>query len=190
MRVRGFFIELYVDSDDGKAVLIRSCPGHGKGVPWPSYTPGGTIYEGDKNFGFWPRSHAFYIETDRGPDKPHEVWFFDERSKYEGQAQGAFLGDGSKPGSLLIESEDGAVLEVAHTPAGLAITNRRQFQWPDGTTAIPLAIYDDWKLGFFLRPSGEEKSDDTPEERHAKADVFLGRWSELTTGQKLTGNGI
>lgn len=178
MGIRGFFVDLYIDSDDGKVTLDRSCPGHGKGVPWPNYTPGGTIYEGDDNFGFWPRSHAFYIETNRGPEKPREVWFFDEKSKYEGQAPGSFLGDGAKLGSLLIQRDEGVVFEVALTPAGLEIGTVRRFQWPDGSVAVPLAIYDNWKIGFFLRPSGAEKSDDSPEERHAKAEVILAGWIE------------
>ena len=183
MGVRGMFTSLHIASDDGNLTLAREEAGHGVGVGWPNFsvTPGDwsrVIRAGDDHFGFWPRSHAFYIEA-QGNEifSPHRVWFFDEDGRYVGQIAGSFLGDAANKYGLLIAMSGGAVATLMPGEEGPTATQSRAFTWPDGTRAIPLALYDDLNLGFFLRGPDLRNSDaDTARRARAAADIVLAKW--------------
>jgi len=184
MGTRGFpGMGMGISSDDGKDQLGRDEPMHGIGVGWPKYfvTLGNwsrVIYTGDRHFGFWPRSHAVFIET-LGNEflSPHRVWFFDDAGRYAGQITGSYLGDAANKYGLLVTIPGGGVATIMPDSHGTTATQVRAFTWPDGSRAVPLALYDDLHLGFFLR--GPEISDSDPQTAdlaRAAADIVLARW--------------
>jgi hypothetical protein len=180
MGVRGMFTELYIDSDDGAAALHFSEAGHGVGVGWPVYhsanLKGVVINGGDSSFGFWPHSHALYIEADRSDPAAHAVWFFNAQGNYQGQVEGHFLGDAADGTSLLVQTDEGAVLTVSPGRNGPVISSTRRFDWPDGSAALPLAFYDDLKIAFFLRGDGIVGSTDDARRARSAATVVLAGW--------------
>jgi len=186
MDVRGYYIALYIDSDDGKVTLNRGEAGHGVEVGWPRYDLANRwtviIPQGDDQFGFWPRSHQVYIEGfQSGPEPwhlPHRVWFFSAEGKYQGEVIGSRLGDAANGQDLLIQDANDRVVQVQSKEASLAIHDVRRFTWPNGTTAVPVAIYDDLKLGFFLRGPGIEGFTDDARRARASAEVVLARWKD------------
>ena len=183
MGSRGFYIALSIPSDDGKLNLARGEAGHGVGVGWPRYdlTPGTwsrIIGGGDYRFGFWPRSRALFIET-AGDDllAPHRVWFFDAEGHYSGEITGSYLGDASNKYGLLVTVTGDAVATLMPDPKGPVSTQARAFTWPDGTRAVPLALYDDLHLGFFLRgPQLEDTNAETARRARAAADIVVAKW--------------
>jgi hypothetical protein len=193
MGVRGFYISLFMMSDDGALTVSREEAGHGIGVGWPVFALSSemplslnsdahdrwriVINGGTVAFGFWPHSHAVYIGTDRRDPTSRQVWFFDAKGRYEGQIDGSYLADAALASNLLVQSTGGRVTEVHRDLTGnVTAIATRNFHWPDGGTALPLAIYDDLKLGFFLR--GADIVGDTDDGRRARAaaDVVLARW--------------
>jgi len=180
MGVRGTYTVLLIKSDDGEESIHRDEPAHGMDVGWPTYLlPGNRsviVNSGNRYFGFWPHSHSTYIETGRRWEEPNEVWFFDANGKYEGQIAGSYLADSANGGNLLIQDARGSVVEVTHGKTGLTIASVRKFQWPDGTMAVPLAIYDDLGFGFFLRGPGTIGLDDQARRSRGNAEIVLGKW--------------
>lgn len=180
MGVRGMYTALFIESDDGKEVLLRSEAGHGVGVGWPDYNLsnrwGVTINEGNA-FGFWPHSHDVYIDAARGEQRLPEVWFFDANGKYQGEMAGTYLADASNGKDILVRETDSSVIEVSNRRQGPVVQSVRRFKWPDGSEALPLAIYDDLKLGFFLRGNGMDGPDaDDARRARAAAEIVLARW--------------
>ena len=185
MGTRGFFISLGISSDDGELILSRGEAGHGAGVGWPTYstTPGDwsrVIRSGDHKFGFWPRSHALFIEA-QGDEflSPHRVWFFDDDGRYAGEIGGSYLGDAANKYGLLVTVPGGSVATLMPGSRGPTATQTRTFTWPDGTRAVPLAIYDDLHLGFFLR--GRQIADTNPETARrasAAAAIVVAKWRQ------------
>lgn len=183
MGTRGFYTALGIGSDDGELQLGREEPGHGIGVGWPTYsvTPGSwsrIIRGGDHRFGFWPRSHALFIEAE-GEEflAPHRVWFYDDDGRYAGEIGGNYLGDAANRYGLLVTVAGGGVATLMPAPKGPTATQVRLFTWPDGTRAVPLALYDDLHLGFFLR--GRHVADTDPQtarSARADADVVVAKW--------------
>jgi hypothetical protein len=159
MGVRGYYIHLYIDSDDGRTTLSQDSAGHGVEVGWPTYSLSRSwsaiINGGTDRFGFWPESHRIYVEAEsRGPDPwhaPHEVWFLDANGKYEAEVTGSYLADAANGRDLLLKDAGDRVLRVVSGKNGVSISGARTFTWPDGSVAVPLAVYDDLHLGFFLR---------------------------------------
>ena len=185
MGTRGMFTDLAISSDDGDASLSRGEVGHGVGVGWPTYsvTPGAwsrIIRSGDHRFGFWPRSHALFIEAE-GDEflSPHRVWFFNDDGRYAGQIAGSYLGDAANKYGLLVTVPGGAVATLMPAPKGPTATQTRIFTWPDGTRAVPLALYDDLHLGFFLRGSEiEDTNPQTARRARAAASVVVAKWKQ------------
>ncbi|HEX4139964.1 MAG TPA: hypothetical protein VHY09_06420 [Candidatus Methylacidiphilales bacterium] len=185
MGTRGFFIALAIPSDDGKLDLTRNEAGHGPGVGWPTYsvTPGSwsrTIRGGYNRFGFWPRSHALFIEAE-GDEliAPHRVWFFDDAGRYSGEIAGSYLGDAANKYGLLVTLTGGGVATLMQAPKGPSITQVRAFTCPDGTRAVPLALYDDLHLGFFLRgPELTDPNAQTASRARSSADIVLAKWRQ------------
>jgi hypothetical protein len=180
MGVRGMYTELWITSDDGEETLHRSEAGHGVGVGWPNYGLSSNkwnavINGGNEHFGFWPHSHAVYIETGERSNGPKKVWLFDSEGKYEGEAAGSFLGDAANGKDILI-NDDNEVMELNNGEKGAVLSDVRSFKWPDTGPAIPLAIYDDLKLGFFLRGPNIIGSDDDARRARSGADIVLASW--------------
>ena len=172
-----------IDSDDGNLVLTRLEPSHGPGAGWPEYsvTPGGwtrVIRAGDAHFGFWPRSHALFFEAEGNElFSPHRIWFFDDAGRYSEQIAGSYLGVSDNKYGLLVIIPGGIVATLMSGPRGPAPTQVRGFTWPDGSRAVPLALYDDLHLGFFLRGSDLDDSDaQTATRARAAADIVVAKW--------------
>lgn len=181
MGVRGYYIELTIDSDDATETLIENSAGHGVWVGWPLVEYSGkwskVVPSANNSFGFWPDSHSVYIEVDgRGGRAPHRVWFFDSLGNYEGEIPGSYLGDVANGGGLFVQDTENQIVQITHEKTGLAIHSQRAFNWPDGSRAIPLAIYDDLRLGFFVQgPNIQGFSDDAARARGV-ADIVLAKW--------------
>ncbi|MCE0483363.1 MAG: hypothetical protein LV479_03890 [Methylacidiphilales bacterium] len=179
---RGFYISMSIKSDDGKLAMDREESGHGVGVGWPSFgfpgnKAGKIIHGGNEQFGFWPGAHAIYIEAD-GEDvtDPHETWFFDAKGQYEGQVTASYLADTVNGRGLLLKDVQDRVLRVEHNEGLVTVPGIQAFIWPDGSVAMPVAVYDDLKLGFFLRGAGIQGSGDDSRRARAKADIVLAKW--------------
>jgi hypothetical protein len=185
MGTRGFYTALGISADDGEFQLGREEPMHGAGVGWPAYslTPGSwsrIIRGGDHHFGFWPRSHALFVEAE-GDEflAPHRVWFFNDDGRYAGEIAGNYLGDAANRYGLLVTVPGGGVATLMPAPKGPTATQVRLFTWPDGTRAVPLALYDDLHLGFFLR--GTQIADANPQtarRAHASASIVVAKWRQ------------
>ena len=182
MGVRGFYIFLGIDSDDGKASLSRNEAGHGVEVGWPYYqmTEGGwsgVVYGGTNEFGFWPGTHDFYLHAgEENTRAPGRTWFFDRTGRYLGETVGTYLGDVSNGRDIELNAGDNRVETLRRTAGSVEISQARDFTWTDGAPALPLAIYEDIRLGFFLRgPDIAGETDDARRAR-AKAEVVLATW--------------
>jgi hypothetical protein len=178
MGVRGFYIALTIESDDGKVGLNRSEAGHGIEVGWPTYDLSNqwsvVIPDGDDQFGFWPGAHDTFIEA----DEASHVWFFDARGKYEGEILGSYLADSANGTDLLFQDGRDDVVQVHRGKGGLIATEARRFTWPDGSQAVPLAMYDGLKLGFFLRGTGMEGTSDDARRARGAAEIVLAKWKD------------
>ncbi len=158
MQAKGTYLELSISSDDGKRTLTQNSAGHGNWIDFPSYRvpewSGNTVIpEGDAYFGFWPHSHAAWVETAHqtwGTDgkiesEEKKTWFVDENGKYQSEIAAAWLGDAADGKSLLLQDSLHRVITVTRQGP----TRARQFH--DGATLLqPVALYDDLHLGFFL----------------------------------------
>jgi hypothetical protein len=188
MDVRGMYTELFIDSDDAKVSLARSAAGHGAEVGWPTYSLAGsslstplnvTVNEGNDHFGFWPHEHDLYLEAGNPwqGSPPTRVWFFTADGRYCGDIAATFLGDAANGRDLLVQTDAGDVATVHRSTDGtVSATEARRFTWPDGMPAFALAVYDDLKLGFFLRGPGILGKTDSAEKARANADMVLARW--------------
>jgi len=194
MGVRGNSItQDFIPSDDGKKVLTQASPMHGPWVDWESYTvsdwgkivfsqPDGyaastnvVIYNGTFSFGFWPHSYCTYMESKSSDKKPvRRVWFFDATGKYEGEVMASRLGDAANDRDLLVQDANGHILQITRTNRDPKIVDARAFTWPDGTPAIPVAIYDDLRYGFFIH--GRIMAGDKLGTEDASASIALGKW--------------
>jgi hypothetical protein len=155
MGVRGGYVAFAAGSDDGLATLGSVTVAHGPFCNWPIFESQGwgiRMHDATLSFGFWPHSHAVYIEQqDSDESSPNLVWFFDAKGRYQGEVPGDPLGDDANGRDLLLTDGVGRVLKVSRAPAGLSVPAARQFVWPDGSPAVPLALYGDLHLGFFYR---------------------------------------
>jgi hypothetical protein len=183
MGVRGGYVAFSIDSDDGKESFGFTTVAHGPNSNWPSFTAssgwGMTLHDPTLSFGFWPHSHAVYIQQE-GADaqSPDIIWSFDAKGRYQGEVTGASFGDAANGRDLLVKDADDRVLRISLGKAGLAIPDARQFSWPDGSVAVPLALYDDLHLGFFLRGAGMAAATDDARRARGAADVVLAKWKD------------
>jgi hypothetical protein len=181
MGVRGGYVAFGTSSDDGAASLGFTTVAHGPSCNWPIFdiSLGWSVRMHDTtlSFGFWPRSHAVYIEQ-RGPDgySPDLIWVFDAKGRYQGEVHGFHLGDAANGRDLLLTDADSRVLRVSLNQSGLSVPQARQFFWPDGSVAVPLTMYDDLHLGFFQRGTGIASLTDDAREARSKADIVLAKF--------------
>jgi hypothetical protein len=115
------------------------------------------------------------VDGDAG-SAPHRLWFFDEAGAYQGEISGDLLGDAADGRGMLVKTPDDQVVTVVRSPDGPSATRQRSFTWPDGTQALPLEIYDDLRLGFFLRGAGIHGQTDDARQARAAADIVLAKW--------------
>jgi hypothetical protein len=192
MTVRGMYTELFIDSDDGKATLSREEAGHGVGVGWPLFTLGKqrattfdepdratwrmVLHNGGDSFGFWPGSHETFIESTTDAREPDRTWFFDENGRYEGEATGDYLADAANGHDLLLLNHETEVDTVRRGTEVPAVVKARKFIWSDGTPAIPLALYDGLRLGFFLHTKKSATDLATDRTMRTAAAIELASW--------------
>jgi hypothetical protein len=156
MGPRGTHTSVYIDRDDSKASLHRDEPAHGPEVGWPAYSVSSgqdtlQLGEGTLNFGYWPHCGRIYVATDQDFRKTDRTWFFNAKLHYAAEIKGAYLADAANGNDLLVLDPDNRLVEVAWTANGVKAVAARAFLWPDGMPAVPLAIYDDLRRGFFQR---------------------------------------
>jgi hypothetical protein len=181
MGVRGGYVAFGTSSDDSAASLGFTTVAHGPFSNWPAFDTslgwGVRMHDTTLSFGFWPRSHAVYIEQ-RGPDglSPDLIWVFDAKGRYQGEVHGFHLGDAANGRDLLLTDVDSRVLRVALNQSGLSVPKARQFLWPDGSVAVPLTIYDDLHLGFFQRGLGIASLTNDARGARSTADIVLAKF--------------
>ena len=176
---RGWYIELDVPDDTGQAVLSRREAGHGPNVGFPHYgvaraeaftlhdlsadDPADevTLPDGNHIFGFWPGGQDVFIGTEtmdetrqpreRNGELPvvNKTWFFDRRWRLQGWTRARRLADAADGHSMLLRTDgDSRVITLG---PDLHAREVRRFAWPDGATADAVTLFDDWRLGLFVR---------------------------------------
>lgn len=174
---RGWYIELYIPSDDFTKVLSRHCAGHGYGAEFPSFvvaeqkttaTIAGldfgeanetslfdiTLHDGGRKMGFFPGSERIYVEASKDMERAPEVgytertYFFDEQGNYGGWITGSYIGDSADGKSLLIQAMD----TVAVVDSAFELKETREYINARGQILRPAAVLDDLKMGFFYKP--------------------------------------
>ena len=155
MGPRGIYNHVYIDSDDNKIALGRAEPAHGPECGWSTYDLSGYLGEirlsaENNNLGFWPDSHDIFL-VDGQDGGTQKTWFFNPRLAYQGEMDGAYFADAANGRDLLILDSENQLVEIEHISGTVKATGARQFDWPDGTLAVPTAVYDDLHMGFFTR---------------------------------------
>ena len=162
---KGEYVALNIPSDDGTIWLGRQEAGHGAYVGYPDYTLAKhgekkellevRIANGDRPFGFWPRSHAIFIGVEQYADEEEakeksrsRTWFFDGKQKFAGWIEGRQLGDAADGDSMLFAIREGRVVTLAKD---LRVRQARHFVFEGGRVAAPEKLFDDLHLGFFHR---------------------------------------
>lgn len=143
-------------SDDGVCELTREQAGHGPNVDHPDYrlsVPQAgfetSILNGTGNMGFWPRSHEVYIGCGREDwFKAHETRFFDVRGNLVAWVEACRFADAADGQAMLFEAADGAVLTIGPDHR---VRKAVQYVWPGGKRAPVEKMYDDLKLGLFMK---------------------------------------
>jgi hypothetical protein len=153
---------LGIPSDDGTQILGQTFAWHGNWIDFPTYRVASwprddVIPEGDVYFGFWPGSHDAWVEADHvtydhmGNQGASEkkIWFLDENGKYVAEMNDvSWLGDAADGKSLLVHDAQHRAVTISAGPKAIRM---RQFE-AAGQVLMPVALYDDLKLGFFLDP--------------------------------------
>ena len=158
---RGWAKNGHVPSDDGALWLRKEEPRHGpgRGNPWYQILPDaefdisryGTVdgkpaivlSEGTNNIGFWPGGSEAYVAHD---DK--KTAFIDQQGSITGLIAAERFADAADGQGMLFEAADGRIVTLApdHTVSAV-----RRFEWSAGQEAPVVDLYDDLKLGFFMR---------------------------------------
>ncbi len=139
---------------------------------------GKDIPSGEYNFGFWPGKKSVFIcsetycdgtmesahtrvadyverTTDQGAkwEKSNPIvdktWFFSETGKLQGWLRGWRIGDAADGQSMLFRlSADSRVVTLQ---PDMTTAKIRRLAWPDGAIADAVILWDDLKLGLFVR---------------------------------------
>lgn len=124
---------------------------------------GVVLPNGNDVFGFWPGGQNLFIGTEKefgigGPKlrggaeeypDADKTWFFDRRWRLQGWTRARRLADAADGRSMLLRT-DGDSRIVTLGPDRRASEVRR-FAWPDGGTADAVTLFDDLRLGLFVR---------------------------------------
>ena len=120
-----------------------------------------TLPDGNYIFGFWPGGQDVFIGTEtmdetRQPRQGNgelpvvnKTWFFDRRWRLQGWTRARRLTDAADGHSMLLRTDgDSRVITLG---PDLHAREVRRFAWPDGATADAVTLFDDWRLGLFVR---------------------------------------
>ncbi len=178
---RGWYIDMWVPDDAGSILLTREEAGHGPNVGYPSYSitmpqhvampdgdAGGKVLfgvpDGDDIFGFWPGRKDLFAGAIRGidakserigqfyrglPTEENATWFFDPAGHFRGWLRGRRLADAADGRAMLFRMEGSH--QVVTLRPDLRTARARRFTWADGRTAVALSLFDDLRLGLFIK---------------------------------------
>ena len=178
---RGWYIDMRVPDDAGSILLAREEAGHGPNVGYPSYNitvpqhvampdeddDGKVLFsvpDGNDIFGFWPGRKDLFVGAIRGVDAKgahaersyskspideNATWFFTADGRFRGWLRGRRLADAADGRAMLFRME-GSHQVVTLSP-DLRTARARRFTWADGGTAIALSLFDDLRLGLFIK---------------------------------------
>ena len=133
-----------------------------------------TLPDGEDVFGFWPGGQDAFIGTETtgepgdrdtartrksdaglgfAHDNPSPIvdktWFFDHQWHLRGWLRARRLADGADGKTLLLRlNDDGRIVTLR---PDLHAAEVRHFLWPDASTADAVTLYDDLRLGLFVR---------------------------------------
>jgi len=166
---RGMFTYRSVPSDDQSLLLTRSEASHGPGVGYPTYgwqTPVApadgappadawprpefqdvTIADGEE-FGFWAGSRQSYIVSRNSALAERlRTWLFDERARFQRWIAAHRVPDTGSGGALNLCSARNIVITLQ---PDYTVSEQRRFFVGKGGTAVPLELFSDLRLGFFV----------------------------------------
>ena len=126
---------------------------------------GVVLPDGNDVFGFWPGGQDLFICTEKefgiggpklkgGAEEYPDVdktWFFDRRWRLQGWTRARRLADAADGRSMLLRTDgDGRIVTLGPDQRASEV---RRFVWPDGKTADAVTLFDDLRLGLFVRRS-------------------------------------
>jgi hypothetical protein len=125
---------------------------------------------GSEVFGFWPEKSSYfigsveYLEPDDPPVRTRErlvrldgsvarilniTWFFDSADKLLASIRARRIGDAADGQSMLFRvTADSRIVTLS---PDLRVNAVRRFVWADGSTADAVVLWDDLRLGLFIR---------------------------------------
>lgn len=169
---KGMYLQLEVPDPLQELVLERTSAGHGSGVGYPVYhlqkahalakaqaaheedfsaSRGVAVMvaDGERNFGFWPRSSNWYVVAQRQDSSiPVRTWFFDASGRFQRWIRATRLADAADQRAILLRTSENV---VATLNPDYIVAEQRRFTWKHEQTAEPIEIFDDLRLGFFRR---------------------------------------
>ncbi len=128
------------------------------------YVPGGEFV-----FGFWPGRRDFFIGAEATPEGEHEnrrtrkwvnpygtvfpvvdkTWFFDAAGDVTAWMRARRLGDAADGKSMLFRAT--ADSRIATLGPDRRVKAMRRFVWKSGATADAVTLWDELRLGLFIR---------------------------------------
>ena len=120
-----------------------------------------TLPDGNDLFGFWPGGENLFIGTEtmdetRRPRKNtgelpmmNKTWFFDRQWKLQGWTRARRLADAADGRSLLLRTDSDS--RIVTLGPDRHVVEVRRFAWPGGETADTVTLFDDLRLGLFVR---------------------------------------
>lgn len=122
-----------------------------------------TLPAGNRVFGFWPGGRDLFIGSEAEDETPRrrstivpneipvvdKTWFFDRQWTLQGWTRARRLADAADGRSLLLRTGDDA--RIVTLGPDRHVVEVRRFTWPDGKTADAVTLFDDLRLGLFVR---------------------------------------
>jgi hypothetical protein len=138
---------------------------------WDGFGRSGHVIPGGNNvFGFWPGKSSYFIGAERYLETPDahghtrkrlvrmdnsvaaiidKTWFFDSSDKLLASLRARRIGNAADGKSMLFRiTADSRILTLS---PDLQVKALRRFIWNDGSTADAVALWDDLRLGLFIR---------------------------------------
>jgi hypothetical protein len=138
---------------------------------WDDSRRSGHVIPGGNNvFGFWPGKSSYFIGAEEYRDPPNanvhtrkrfdrldssvvaiidKTWFFDSADKLLASLRARRIGDAADGRSMLFRvTADSRILTLS---PDLQVKAMRRFVWHDHSTADAVALWDDLRLGLFIR---------------------------------------
>ena len=122
-----------------------------------------TLPDGNRVFGFWPGGQDLFIGTEAEDETTRrrlatvpdgtpildKTWFFDRQWNLQGWTRARRLADAADGRSLLLRAVDDS--RVVTLGPDRRVGEVRRFAWPGGKTAEAVKLFDDLRLGLFVR---------------------------------------